>query len=99
MSLRAEHLQGLMRDVQYNQRIIRLFVLDQLVDLIDIYVGPDEREKLQEFYEGWVLGQGGNYSEFKKILMDAISGIELPKLAKYRFDVYLEYLFPPPMPA
>jgi len=100
-----------MRDVQYNQRITRLFVLDHMVDLIDRYIGTDEANKVQEFYESWLLEQGGNYNEFKKLFTDIISGAKLtdryatddtpefsPELVKYRFTLYLEYLFPPPIP-
>ena len=88
-----------MRDVDYNQRIIRVWVLDHMVDLITEYVGLDEADKVQKLYMDWALDKGGNYNEFKKLFTDIISGAEnLPEAVKWRLDRYVEYLFPPPMP-
>ena len=99
MTLRAEHLQGLLRDVDYNQRITRLWVLDDMVNLIDDYIGEDEAKKVQKLYMDWALDKGGNYNEFKKLFTDIISGAEdLPEAVKWRLDLYVEFLFPPPMP-
>ena len=97
--LRAEHLQGTLRNINYNQRIVRIWVLDHMVDLITEYIGRDEGDKVQKAYMDWALDKGGNYAEFKILFTGLISGAEdLPEAVKWRLGLYVEYLFPPPIP-
>jgi len=70
-----------------------------MVNLIDDYVGDDEANKVQKLYMDWALDKGGNYNEFKKIFTDIISEAkDLPEAVNWRLKLYLEYLFPTPIP-
>jgi len=103
MAVRREHLIGITRRLSANERIMRLSVLDQMIELIDEYVGVEATTKVINLYESWVFDQGGNYDAFEKLFKDIISEAEeaeeLPQMVKYRFSVYLDYLFPGPLPA
>lgn len=91
---------GITRRLNANERIIRLSVLDQMIELIDEYISLEAATKVINLYQSWALDQGGNYNEFEKMFKDIISEAEdLPDLVKYRFSAYLDYLFPGPLPA
>ena len=81
-----------------DRHITRIFVLDQMIELIDEYVGLEEATKVIDLYQSWALGQGGNYNAFEKLFKDIISETEdLPDLVKWRFNAYIDYLFPGPL--
>jgi len=99
MGVRAEHLMGMLRRVDANEGITRIWVLDHMVDLVTEYIGISEADKVQNLYMNWALGKDGNYDEFRKLFEDLISGVEdLPEAVKWRFNAYMEYLFPGPLP-
>jgi len=90
---------GMLRRVDANESINRLFVLDQMIELIDEYIGLEAATNVIDLYQSWALDQGGNYNEFKKLFEDIISSVEdLPEMVKWRFNMYIEHLFPPPLP-
>ncbi len=98
MSVRAEHLMGLLRRLDAMELVTRLFVLDEMVDLIGIHIGPDAAEEVQKLYVNWIAEEG-DYNAFKKLFEDTITGAEnLTETMKYRFRAYVDFLFPPPMP-
>ena len=97
--MRPEHFTRLVRRVEGNERITRLFVLDHMVNLIDDYIGDDEANKVHKLYMDWALDKDGNYNDFKKMFTDIISKAkDLPEAVNWRLTLYLEYLFPPPIP-
>lgn len=100
MGVRREHLEGISRRVYINTQITRLFVVDHMVDLIDEHIGPEEANKIHKLYMGLILSLDEyQYSDFEPLLKDILSDIEdLPNEVKGRFKVYLDYLFPPPLP-
>ena len=94
-----ERIMGITRRLNADRHITRIFVLDQMIDLIDEYISNDEATKVIDLYQSWALGQGSNYNEFKKLFEGIISEAEdLPEMIKYRFRAYLDYLFPGPPP-
>lgn len=94
-----ERIMGITRRLDADRYITRIFVLDQMIDLIDEYISNDEATKVIDLYQSWALGQGGNYNAFEKLFKDIISEAEdLPEMIKYRFRAYLDYLFPGPPP-
>lgn len=98
MGLRAAHLQGVLRRISGNESIVRLFVVDHLIELIDEYISNEEATKVMAFYLSLNLDEGEyQYRDFEGLLKDVISGQDVPKLVKHRFTVYMNYLFPPPL--
>ena len=98
MGVRAEHLTGIVRRLGSNERIMRLFIVDHLVELIDEYIDIKEAAKVMDFYMSLLLEEGEyQYRDVEVLLKDVISGKDVPKMVKHRFTVYLNYLFPPPL--
>lgn len=99
MGVRAEHLIGVIRRLDAIELVLRLFVLDQMAELIELHIGSDAADEIQEHYQKWTAEEG-DYNEFEKLFKDIISEAEdLTETVKYRFQAYLDFLFPPPMPA
>lgn len=99
MGVRAEHLIGVIRRLDAIELILQLFVLDQMTELIELHISSDAVDEVNKLYLNWI-GEEADYNEFKKLFEDIISEAEdLTETVKYRFQVYLDFLFPPPMPA
>lgn len=99
MSIRAEHLQGIIRRISGNERITRIWVLDHMIDIISEYVGIEEANRVQKLYMDWVLDKGGNYNDFKQLFTEILAKAkDLPEAVKWRLNAYRDYLFPGPMP-
>lgn len=92
-------MQGIIRRVDANEYLIRLFVVDHIIELLDEHIGPEEATEVMNFYLGLISDDGKHqFSEFKPLLNEILSDQELPKMVEHRFKMYLDYLFPGPMP-
>jgi len=97
------HIQGLVRQVNSNERLTRLAVVDHIVNLVDAYLSGKEADKIMELYLSLMIDDAKyQYSDFKALMKDINTNIlaveDLPKMVKARFKVYMEYLFPVPIP-
>lgn len=101
MGVRAEHLVGIIRRLDSNERMLRVFVVDCLCDLIDEHISDAKAMEVHDYYMKGVLDQDIYIAnEFKQLLNTTFSDAEnLPKDVENRFKLYLNYLFPPPLPA
>ena len=95
------HLQGLVRRVGNNESVLRLFIVDRMVDLIDEYINVDEATKVIDLYMSLLFDDGKyQYNDFQSLLKDVLSSPasqDVPKMVKHRFKIYMEYLFPTPL--
>ena len=78
--------------------MLRLFVLDELVTLIEEYLeNPKKIEEALKIYESLQADEGKHvFAEFRAAMLEATSTskVDPPPLVKRRMDLYLRFLFP-----
>lgn len=100
MSLRPEHLEGILRRIAANERILRLMVLGQLVDLIYDHVDPEVSLELEGIYMSLSADKGEYvFTDFRNAVNEALTEREkLPEDVQHRIKVCFDYLFTPAPP-
>ena len=97
MGLRREHLEGIVRRGQQNEAMLRLVVMDRLVELIEVHLeNPEKINTALEIYES-IQADEGEYQwvDFKAAILEATSSeVVAPPMVKRRLDLYLRFLFP-----
>lgn len=97
MGLRPEHLERIVRRGQDNEAMLRLVVMDGLVELVEVHLeNPEKINKALEIYESLQADEGKYvWVDFKAAMLEAVdSKIDPPPLVKRRLDLYLRFLFP-----
>lgn len=100
MALRPEHLEGLMRRLAANERILRIMVVGQLVDLLYEHIDPDAATKIEEMYTSLSAGKGEYvFSDFREAVNEILAvETELSEDVQHQIKVCFGYLFLPPPP-
>jgi len=100
MAIRPEHLEGLMRRLAANERILRIIVAGQLVDLIYEHIDPDAAAKIEEIYMSLSADKGEYvFGDLQNAVNEVLSvETELSEGAQHQIKICLDYLFPSPMP-
>lgn len=97
MALRPEHLEPYVRRGQNNEAMLRLFVMDGLIELIEIHLeNPKGIKAALEIYESLQADEGEyQWVDFKAAMVEAVkTEVDPPTVVKRRLDLYLRFLFP-----
>lgn len=98
MGIRPEHLAGLVRRGQDNEAMLRLFVLDGLIELVEVHLEhPKKLQAALEIYESLQADEGKYvFTDFRAAMLEATSSskVDLSPILKRRMDLYLRFLFP-----
>ncbi len=98
--MRPEHFDGIMRRLTANEKILRLMVLGQLVDIIYEHMDPRVATDLEEMYIS-ISADKGEYvfADFRNAVNEAlVEEKTLPEDIQHRIKVCFDYLFAPPPP-
>lgn len=101
--MRPEHLEGLMRRLAANERILRMMVIPQLIDVLYEHIDPDTVANIEEIYLSLSTGKRiysqQSLNDLQNRVNEALTKeTKLPEDAQYQIKVCLDYLFPPPLP-
>ena len=92
-----------MRRLAANEKILRITIVGQLIDLVYEYIDSDPAVKLEEIHMSLSTDKGEYvFDDFR----DAVNEVfakeevlsELPEHIQYRIQICLDYLFPPSRP-
>lgn len=102
MSLRPEHLEAWGRRLAANEAILKIMVIEELLDIIHDWVEPKQATKIEELYMSLNLDEGKYvFDDFRYAVNEAVAELKekrLPNRIRWRLKVCLDYLFPPTQP-
>jgi len=98
--MRPEHLDGIMRRLTAAEKVLRLMVLGQLVDIIYEHMDPQVAADLEEMYMS-ISADKGEYvfTDFRNAVNEALAKKKaLPEDVQHRIKICYDYLFAPAPP-
>lgn len=97
--MRPEHLEPFRRRIAANEKVLRIMVTGQLIDIIYEHIDPDATTKIEEIHMSLSADKGEYvFEDFRDAINEVLAkkGVlpKLPEHIQHQIQICLDYLFP-----